>query len=296
MIASIGEMILDILQEDETHLVAGGAPYNLIRRYTHLGNKGIFCSVVGKDSEGDFLRQDIEKHENILPYIMIHPKKKTGVSKVFIDKNGERSFRLELHRTYEVFPSLPESIYETCSVFHFSSLPLTSKIGQKKMLEEMKKLEKMQKKISFDVNLRPALFSSVEEMKNRYESILPHVDLLKVSEEENQILNLSSHLLKKDCLFFLTKGKDGADLFYQKEKITLPSLSCPLKNTLGAGDAFFGATLYQYEIFKDDVFHHLKDILLFAIASGSYAVSHSPHQYPSKEELWRFIKETNYPY
>ena len=290
MITCIGEMILDIMKDNPFSYVPGGAPYNVIKRYVNLGNKGYFCSVIGNDEEGKILKKDISLHKNIIPFIDIHPYLKTGVSYVTLDNNGDRHFLFKKHRAYEVIKKIPIKLYSTCNIFHFSSLPLTTKKGQRKMLSMIKRLENMNKTICFDINLRSSLFSSNKEIKKAYQKILPHIDILKMSEEEKDIFTPLLHTLKKSCLLFITKGEKGADVYYQDKHIYKPSIPCKCINTLGAGDAFFAGVLYQYEQYQNDIINHLDDILFFAIAMGSYAVSHQQDKYPNKEELNQFMK------
>lgn len=288
MITCIGEMILDIIQEKEKTYIAGGAPYNVIKRYTHLGNKGYFISTIGNDKEGKILLEELKKEKNIIPKITIHPHLKTGVSLVKIDENKDRHFKFKKNRTYKIINNISIKLLPLCQIFHFSSLPLTCKKSQRKMALMMKKLKHFQKTISFDINLRQSLFKSKKEILNAYKKIFPLVDILKMSEEEKNYFSPILNTLKKSCMIFITKGEKGAELYYKNKHIIKPSISCLCINTLGAGDAFLSGALYQYELFQNDLDNHLDDILSFAIKCGSYAVSHNQDQIPTLDDIINF--------
>ncbi len=290
MIALFGEMILDIVEEQETLYYAGGAPYNVAKRYSHLGKKCYFCSTIGNDKEGLILKSDLINHPNITAFISQQEEYKSGVSKVSIDQNGERHFHFEENRAYELLnDENVDMLISECDLFHFASLPLTSKQGEEKTEKLMSFLNKQNKIVSFDVNLRPSLFASSAKLKETYLKILPLCDILKMSEDEAKILNISSSNLKKDCLLFITKGQEGAEVYYHDLHFSLPAIKCSCLNTLGAGDAFMAGVLYMYQECKNSLPNSLEQILTFAIANGSYAVSHPLNDYPSKEKLINFI-------
>ncbi len=292
MITFIGEMVLDTIQGETTSFYAGGAPYNVAKRYGHLGNKCFFCSIIGHDEEGVKLFDDIYKHKNIFAFLSQNEKVHSSVTYVTLDENHDRHFTFELHRTYELFPKIPRILYKTSDTFHFSSLALTNKRSAKKMLHLMKKLHKLHKRISFDVNLRPSLFKSNDDMIKIYKKILPHIDILKVSEDEATLLNLNEAALNQDVLLLLSKGDKGGDIIYHHKKISLPSYPCLCLSTLGAGDAFLaGALFYLESIHYENIEKELENILKYANASGAYAISHDQDQYPSKDELDEFIKQ-----
>ena len=110
--------------------------------------------------------------------------------------------------------------------------------------------------ISFDPNLRPPLWNSMEEAKEQIAYGLSKCDLLKISEEELEFMTGTkdvkegAHMLLKQYpgikVMNVTMGKEGSISFHEgKEVFQAPFLQENTIETTGAGDTF-GACALNY--------------------------------------------------
>jgi len=117
--------------------------------------------------------------------------------------------------------------------------------------------------VSFDVNIRPTLWTSPATIQETIASAVERADILKVSADEIEYTNeqsfasseplerrrlnaLGDALLERGPrLVIITLGANGALLLTAKHRVEVPSLPVRPVDTTGAGDAFMGAVLYQ---------------------------------------------------
>jgi fructokinase len=116
--------------------------------------------------------------------------------------------------------------------------------------------------VSFDVNIRPVLWTSLVDMRDTMAQAVERVDILKVSTEEAEFISeqrssptdplerswlntLGEALLARGPgLVIITLGAHGALLLTARHRIEVSPLSVRPVDTTGAGDAFMGALLY----------------------------------------------------
>lgn len=142
--------------------------------------------------------------------------------------------------------------------------------------------------ISYDPNLRPALWKSLDEAKKQIRSVMGFADILKISEEELEFITdekdmeTGTRILYTEfgiSLILVTRGSEGS--FYRLGEITgaKPTFSnIKAIDTTGAGDSFLGGFLYCM------LAHGIKDprnldkntieqIIIFANAVASLCVT-----------------------
>ena len=108
--------------------------------------------------------------------------------------------------------------------------------------------------ISFDPNLRPPLWNSLEEAKAQIEYGLAHCDILKIADNELEFMTNETDLDKgaailrekypNICLFNVTAGAEGSCSYYEDKRVFVPA--CKLGGvieTTGAGDTFCACVL-----------------------------------------------------
>ena len=106
--------------------------------------------------------------------------------------------------------------------------------------------------ISFDPNLRPPLWSSLDLAREQMEYGFGVCDILKISENEIQFVSGkedydegSAYLQKKYKIprSLLTMGKDGSRAYCRGMRVERPGFSVRTIETTGAGDTFCGSVL-----------------------------------------------------
>ncbi len=107
--------------------------------------------------------------------------------------------------------------------------------------------------ISYDPNYRASLWSSREEAVLRMREPLPLMDVMKLSDEETELLSgyrdpekAAKELSDRGIgLIAVTLGKAGALVCREGECRMIPGYDLPATDTTGAGDAFWGGFLCQ---------------------------------------------------
>ena len=158
--------------------------------------------------------------------------------------------------------------------------------------------------ISFDPNLRPPLWKSLEDAKEQVEYGLNQCDILKISDNEIQwftgekdfdkgIKKLQDKYPIK--LIVLSMGKDGSRAYYKDLKVEKSAfVQKKTIETTGAGDTFGGCCLHfilKYGLDNLDK-EKLEKMLTFANAAASIITTKKGalRVMPTKDEVKDFIK------
>ena len=158
--------------------------------------------------------------------------------------------------------------------------------------------------ISFDPNLRPPLWNTLEDARKEIEYGLSKADILKISDNEVEFLCGTSDydegakmLIEKYNIPFVcvTLGKDGSRAYYKGMRVEVPGFV--QKNTIettGAGDTFCGCMLHyiiQHGL-EDLTEENLRELLTFANAAASVITTRKGALavMPSKEEVERLLR------
>ena len=227
----------------------GGAPANVLAMNARLGGKTAFIGKVGKDGFGDFLRQTLVESSIDVSGLVIDEKIPTTLAFVQLDSKGDRSFTFYRNPGADVMLTSAEvnrNLIDDAAIFHFGSVSLTS--------------------------------DAVVQMQEGVKL----ADLLKVSEEEMQLITNESDLARGSqallemgpSLVLVSLGAKGA---YYRNAVGaghLPTYDVPTVDTTGAGDAFMGAIHYQLrrkaaEDLRTLPAFELEEIVRFGNAAGS---------------------------
>jgi sugar/nucleoside kinase (ribokinase family) len=163
----------------------------------------------------------------------------------------------------------------------------------------------MGKTISYDPNLRPALWNSLEEAKEVILKGMEFADILKISEEELTFLTGETDLEKgadrladlyNGRILLVTLGPDGCFFGMDGRYDRLPTYDVKTIDTTGAGDAFLGGFLFKIRPYfgrlQELTFEELHDAVDFANAVGSLATTRKGAipAMPRLEEVMALIK------
>lgn len=277
MIVSIGEILLDMIGTDipsgidfETH--AGGAPLNVAAQIAKFGGNAYFVGSIGNDIPGQFLTKYIET----LPLTGYKLKKieDRNTTLAFVTlSNGERDFCFYRKHTADyILPKLDVTLLKKENIVHIGSLMLSEKEGLDYALKIADEAKSHGCLVSFDVNFRKDIYSSVDEAISRSKLIMEKADLIKMSEDEITIFGHDYfESLIQSRHVFLTKGKQGSAYFYKDETVEVPTYPVKPIDSTGAGDAFYGAILSQIDKNKSFAISDIEEMLKLANACGALA-------------------------
>lgn len=262
-VVALGELLVDftengISEQGNPLLEAnpGGAPCNVLSMLQNLGKKTAFIGKVGADAFGQMLIQAVRAQgintDNLLTDDVVH----TTLAFVHTDREGDRSFSFYRNPGADMmlrWDEVHQEMLGDTRIFHFGTLSMTERqIGNvtKKAVERAKSEGAL---ISFDPNLRPPLWKSLEDAKDKMWYGIGQCDILKISDDEiyfltgTQDINRGIEIIlsrSNPRLVCATMGKNGSKAFYNGKSVFCePFLRNDTIETTGAGDTFMACVL-----------------------------------------------------
>jgi fructokinase len=285
-IMCIGELLIDFFCTDiDTDLAqgqnfskqAGGAPANVCATIATLGGSASFLSKVGNDPFGHFLIKTMKDLTIDESFILLDDHHPTTLAFVSLKEDGERDFVFNRGADAQLNrKELHESSWSESSIIHFgSATALLEDPFKSAYVSFIQTVKEAGKFISFDPNFRRDLWKGRErDFVTLAEHCISQADFVKVSEEECKIISGYMELSDGvECFHRLgastvavTLGKDGTLVSNGKESCIVPSIPVHSVDSTGAGDAFVGATLFQFNHNQDpkallDDFNELRSII-----------------------------------
>jgi len=235
----------------------GGAPANCLAAVQAFGGKTAFIGKVGADTFGEFLAGKLNAAGINTDGLVRDKDIHTTLAFVHLDDKGERSFDFFRKPGADIMLREDEvdvSLIDNAAVFHFGSLSLTDEPSRSACLMAAKYARKNGKLVSYDPNFRPPLWNSREEAVERMKEGLALADVVKMSEEELELITGcgvdrleegAQKLLEYGCkTVFITLGSEGAYYLSGKERGRVPGYSAQVADTTGCGDVFTGTVLF----------------------------------------------------
>ena len=165
--------------------------------------------------------------------------------------------------------------------------------------------------MSFDPNLRPPLWRTLEDAREQIRWGLGHCDILKISDNEIQWLTGEESYtegvkkIRREFaipLILVSMGKDGSRAYYQEEEKETgiivevkPFLQENTVETTGAGDTFCACVLnYILDHGMEGLtVENLQEMLTFANAAASLITTRKGalRVMPSEEEIRKLLKD-----
>nr|WP_316623772.1 PfkB family carbohydrate kinase [uncultured Ruminococcus sp.] len=258
-VVALGELLIDFTQNgisDQGNPVfeanPGGAPCNVLAMLKKLDKNCAFIGKVGDDMFGRSLRDTVSDIGIDTSSLLLDQSVNTTLAFVRTFENGDRDFSFYRNPGADMMltaDEIPEDMLANTRIFHFGTLSMT----HDEVREATKKAVRIAKEngamISFDPNLRPPLWSSLEAAREQIEWGLSQCDILKIADNEIEFISGSSDFdegaayLKKNFpnirLLNVTAGPDGSYSYYGDKKIFVPAFKLGgTIETTGAGDTF----------------------------------------------------------
>lgn len=313
-VIALGELLIDFTMNGQSEqgnnmfeACPGGAPCNVLALLNKMGKKTAFIGKVGKDQFGALLRDTITEAGIDASNLMVDENVNTTLAFVHTFPDGDREFSFYRNPGADMMLTAdevnPEVVKDT-KVFHFGTLSMTHegvREATKKAVETAKANGCL---VSFDPNLRPPLWSSLDLAKEQMEYGFGKCDILKISDNEIQFLSGKEDYdegiayLQETYnipLILLTMGKDGSRAYYKGMRVERPGFSVKAIETTGAGDTFCGSSL-NYLVdhdFENLTEEQLGEMLTFANAAAALVTTKKGaiKAMPVKEEVLELIQK-----
>lgn len=262
-VTALGELLIDFTENglsDQGNCLLeanpGGAPCNVLAMLTKLGKKTAFIGKVGDDFLGRHLKSVVEAVGINTRNLLLDDKVHTTLAFVHTYPDGDRDFSFYRNPGADMnlrAEEIDEELIAQSQIFHFGSLSLTHP-GVREATKKALRIAKEQGcLISYDPNLRPPLWNTLEEAKEQIAFGMTQCDILKISDNEIQwftgeedfdagvrVLQETYHI----PLILLSMGRDGSRAYCRDMKVEAgPFLQENTIETTGAGDTFCACVL-----------------------------------------------------
>lgn len=294
-IVTIGEILIDLTQtgfnQQNIPMYAanpGGAPANVAVAAARLGADTAFMGMVGSDGFGSYLAQVLEENRVNTQGLRVG-QGATTLAVVSVNSQGERSFQFMRGADANLTPDQVDGdLIAGAGVLHFGSVSLTADPARSATLHAVEEAKAQGVTVSYDPNYRAALWEDQEEAVAWMRRPLDQVDILKLSDEEMELLSgygdpqqCSQAMADKGIsLVLITLGSEGVFYRFRGHTGVVPGVPTKVADTNGAGDTFFGAVLSRLSLRPQGVLEglevpELEDILAFANRAASVTCSRS---------------------
>ena len=313
-VTALGELLIDFAMDGKSEqgnnrfeACPGGAPCNVLAILGKLGKKTAFVGKVGDDQFGKLLKETIEDVGIESKGLKLDPEIPTTLAFVHTFPNGDRDFSFYRKPGADMMLAEEEidfNLIRQAKIFHLGTLSMTDepvRSATKKALDVAKEAGCI---ISFDPNLRPPLWKSLDTAKEMMEYGFGYCDILKISDNEIQFVSGKedydegiAYLQEKYNIpvIFLTMGGEGSRAYYKGMRIERPGFSVNTIETTGAGDTFCGSALSGLldkgldNLTEED----LGEILTFANAAAAIVTTRKGaiRSMPEREEVEELLKK-----
>lgn len=317
-VLAIGEVLIDFTPAGRTaggneqfECNPGGAPANVAAALSRLGAATALVSKVGNDHFGLLLQDTLRNTGVDVSAVSSTDEASTTLAFVHLDEAGDRSFsfyRKPGADTYLSPEDIPTGGLERCKVLHFGSVSMTHEPSRTTTREAVLKAKKAGALISFDPNIRFALWDSEEAIRSQIIWGMQYADILKISEEELVFLTghtdvaQGSRELQRQfgiSLIVVTMAEKGCCYRLLELEGKVPGFQVRAIDTTGAGDAFLGCLLYKL-LESGGSLHELDErqitgMLAFANAGGALVTTRKGalQSMPTTDEINKMMEAAN---
>lgn len=312
-VIAMGELLIDFTMSGQSEqgnnlfeACPGGAPCNVLALLNKMGKKTAFLGKVGKDQFGTLLRATLEDVGINTSNLLTDEQVNTTLAFVHTFPDGDREFSFYRNPGADMMltaEEVDEEFLAKTRLFHFGTLSMTHEGVRKATKKALKAAKDKGLLISFDPNLRPPLWSSLELAKEQMEYGFGFCDILKISDNEIQFVSGKEdydegiRYLQETYqipLILLTMGKDGSRAYYKGMRVERAGFQCRTIETTGAGDTFCGSSLnYILEHdFENLTEEQLGEMLTFANAAAAIVTTRKGaiRAMPEKVEVENLIR------
>lgn len=311
-VVALGELLIDFTENGISRngnllLEAnpGGAPCNVLAMLAKLGKKTAFIGKVGNDRFGKVLSETIVDCGICADGLVFDDTVHTTLAFVHKKPDGDRDFNFYREPGADMMlrkSDIDEEIIKYAKIFHFGTLSSTHEGVREATRYAVEIAKESDALISFDPNLRPPLWDSLEDARREIEYGFEKCDILKISDNEVEFMTgltdydkavrelMGKYNIK---LAFATFGKNGSRAYYGDIKAECGVFKVDTIETTGAGDTFCGSALNF--ILEHDISrlteNDLKELLTFANAAAAIITTRrgALKVMPEKKEILEII-------
>lgn len=290
-VVALGELLIDLTQNGYSgqgnpllEANPGGAPCNVLALLTKLGHSTAFIGKVGKDGFGDQLENALTETGISTAGLLRDDQVHTTLAVVHTLAVGDRDFSFYRNPGADMClhtQQINRELIRQAKIFHFGTLSMTDEPVRSATYAAIAEAEAHGVLRSFDPNLRPPLWRTLDEAKEQVLYGMAHCDILKISDNEIQWLTQQEDFdagvrwirqrFPNIRLLLLSMGKDGSQGYSGDAMAEVKGFSVNAIETTGAGDTFFGGILHHVLAWglREYTRQELEEMLTFANAAAA---------------------------
>ena len=202
---------------------------------------------------------------------------------------------------------MPQALRKAASILHFGSVSLTDEPACTAVMDAVRRAAAAGALITYDPNYRAALWPDEKTARERMRMPLEHVDVLKTSDEETELLTgerdpaKAAQLLMRKGIrpVLVTLGARGVYYRYGYTEGVVEGFRVTVADTNGAGDTFFGAVLAKLSaregVLRRMSERELREVLRFANCAAALTTSRpgAIPAMPTLDEVQTMLREMN---
>ena len=313
-VTALGELLIDFTENGVSgqgnpiyEANPGGAPCNVLAMLNKAGRKTAFIGKVGQDIFGARLKATLDGVGIDTSGLIVEEEARTTLAFVETLPDGDRDFSFYRNPGADMMlrkEDVHEELIRNAKIFHFGTLSMTHEGVREATKYAVDTAKKSGAIISFDPNLRPPLWKTLDDAKEQTAYGLSVCDVLKISDNEIQWFTGEEDFdkgigkLKREYeipLILLSMGRDGSRAYYKDLRVEAkPFLQENTIETTGAGDTFGACCLHfvlKYGLDGLDE-EKLGEMLTFANAAASIVTTRKGalRVMPETEEVEAFLK------
>ena len=263
-VAALGELLIDFTENGQSpqgnplfEANPGGAPCNVLAMLKKLGKSCAFIGKVGDDMFGRSLRDTAADVGIDVSSLLLDGGAHTTLAFVQTLPGGDRDFSFYRDPGADMLlraEELPDDMLRHTRIFHFGTLSMTHEGVRQATKKAVSIAKDSGALISFDPNLRPPLWASMEDAKEQIAWGLSQCDILKIADNELEFMTGSTDfesgaeqlrkLYPNIRLLNVTAGAEGSYSFYDGKTVFVPAFRLGgTIETTGAGDTFCACVL-----------------------------------------------------
>jgi len=313
-IVTLGEVLIDfvptvsnvsLIEAPAFKKAPGGAPANVAAGLAKLGISCAFLGKVGDDPFGHFLEKILSDLGVDTQGLIFSNQARTALAFVSLRGDGEREFMFYRHPSADMLYTPEEVNYDfikNAKIFHLGSISLICEPSRSATLAALNAAHENNVLVSYDPNLRLALWPDADAAQDGMLSIWKKANLIKVSEDELEFLTGLDEIedavevLWHDNLQLMavTLGKAGCRYFTPNFKGFVKGIKTKAIDTTGAGDGFVAGLLKGIsdhpEALNDETL--MRDVCLYANAVGALTTTQlgAIPALPTAQEVCKFLE------
>lgn len=288
---TLGELLIDFVSTESGVSLSdapafqkapGGAPANVAVGLARLGIKSGFIGKVGDDEFGHFLARTLAQNGVDISGLCFSGQARTMLAFVSVAADGERDFLFYRHPSADMLLR-PEEIDRdaigSARLLHHGSISLISEPSRSATLAAIQAADEQGLWISYDPNLRPALWPSSQAAREGLLAVWTSAHVIKVSREELAFLSGEDDWARgakklwhgRLRLLVVTDGPRGCYYATASAQGHVSAYDAQTIDTTGAGDGFVAGLLAGL-LENEDAWQHageLEEVLRFASAVGA---------------------------